>query len=93
MNRPIELDAPAGEYRHALVRARQALKREAIDPWPAVRYGHLAGALFIVGALGAIPNYFLEEPRPDALYWVVVAAALASAAICLAVPWERLGPR
>ena len=79
--------------REAIGKARAAVADERVDPWLAYRFGRLAGILFIAASIGSIPNYFLEEPRPEGLYWLVVLAALASGVICLAVSWGRLPRR
>jgi hypothetical protein len=54
------------------------------------RYGLMAAALLIAGGLAAIPNNLLHE-HPPTIY-LLVALALVSGGICLAIPCERSAP-
>ena len=78
------------EWKRSLDAARHRLDLELAEPWPAARYGRLAGFLIAGAVLAAVPTYFLEEPRPGGAYWVVAGLALALGAVCVLVPWERL---
>ena len=81
--------AIADDARRALLDAQRQLQEEATRPWPGQLYGRIAAILFVAGVFGCVLNYFFEEPRPGGLYWVIAAAALASAVISYAAPWER----
>jgi hypothetical protein len=64
---------------------------EPADPsWRSRRYGRLAGALFIVGAVATVPSSLLLEPEPPDAMFVLAGVAVACGVVCLLVPWERL---
>ena len=55
--------------------------------------GRLAGLLFLVGSLATIPVHQLWQPGvPDRAY-VITGLGVVSGAICLLIPWDRLGER
>jgi diguanylate cyclase (GGDEF)-like protein len=54
------------------------------------RYGLMAAALLIAGGLAAIPNNLLHDPQHPPTIYLLVALALVSGGICLAIPWGRL---
>ena len=81
--------AVAEDARSALLDAQRQLQEEAASPWPGQLYGRISAILFVAGVFGCVLNYFFEEPRPGALYWVIAAAALASAAVSFTAPWDR----
>lgn len=57
----------------------------------ALSYGRLGGLLFVVGAVFTLPSALLVDPPPDPLGYAVVLAALLWGAVCLLLPWDRLG--
>jgi hypothetical protein len=76
--------------RQALLEARASLVFCEGSPWPAQTSGRIAGGLFLAAVIAALPNYFLEEPRPGPAYWALAVIALATAVVCFRVDWERL---
>jgi hypothetical protein len=61
-----------------------------LDPEQQRRYGLLAAFLFAAASLGTFPSAFLLEPVPGLEILLVTVLGLASAGVCLALPWERL---
>ncbi len=55
-----------------------------------MRYGRIAGALFVVAALLSVPSTVLIEPRPEAAAYGLTLAAIVTGLVCLVVPWGRL---
>ena len=54
--------------------------------------GRLAGLLFLVGSSASIPVNQLLDPAVGDRVHVVSAAGVASALVCLLLPWDRLHP-
>jgi diguanylate cyclase (GGDEF)-like protein len=52
------------------------------------RYGRMAAALLIAGGVAAVPNNLLHHHRPT--IYLLVALAVATGAVCLLIPWQRL---
>jgi diguanylate cyclase (GGDEF)-like protein len=54
--------------------------------------GRLGGLLFCSGAAVALLSFLSLDPHPPASVFVLIAIALASGIVCLALPWERISP-
>jgi diguanylate cyclase (GGDEF)-like protein len=55
--------------------------------------GRLAGLLFLVGSLATIPVHQLWDPAPPPRVYAITALGVLSGALCLVLPWDRIGER
>jgi hypothetical protein len=82
---------PGTDLELTLAEARRRLTAEmAKQPVSAARYGYVAGFLIAAAVIATLPSYFLSEPRPSALYWVIAGVALGLGLCCVFAPWSRL---
>lgn len=54
-------------------------------------YGRVAGWLFVLGAIVALPSTLLMKPLPSATDYVMTPVAFVTGAVFLVTPWDRLG--
>jgi diguanylate cyclase (GGDEF)-like protein len=55
--------------------------------------GRLAGMLFLVGSLATLPVHQLWDPGAPPRVHYITGLGVLSGALCLFVPWDRLGER
>ena len=52
--------------------------------------GRLSGALFVAGALAALPSVLTLDTEPEPWVYVVIAVAFVAGLFALWVPWDRI---
>jgi len=55
--------------------------------------GRLAGLLFLVGSLATLPVHQMWQPAVSDRVYAITGLGVASGALCLLIPWDRLAGR